>query len=124
MFRLNLTGETIIFVDIDGPLLPARMHYAKSNYDIVVGDMECSWQDDIEKKCRIQFDPCAVNALNKWVEEAEAKIVLSTNWTKYSTKKEMQKILSGNGFDHAYTALHEDWRTIKHKLWTRGEEIS
>ena len=36
----------------------------------------------------------------------------------------MQKILSGNGFDHAYTSLHEDWRTTKHKLWTRGEEIS
>lgn len=124
MFRLNLTGDTIIFVDIDGPLLPARMHYAKANYDIVVGDMECSWQDDIEKKCRIQFDPCIINALNKWVEEAEAKIVLSTNWTKYSTKEEMQKILSLNGFDHAYTAIHADWKTTKHKAWTRGEEIS
>ena len=124
MFKLNLTGDSIIFVDIDGPLLPARMHYAKQNYGIVVGDDECSWQDDFEKKCKIQFDPCAVNALNKWVEASGSKIVVSSNWTKYATKEEIQKILSVNGFDHSYTAFHDDWKTIKHKMWSRADEIS
>lgn len=124
MFKLNFTGDTIIFIDFDGPLLPAKMHYSKANYDIIIGDLECSWQDDISKKKRIQFDPCAINAVNKWITASEAKIVLSTNWTKYSSKEELQEILAGNGFEHAYSALHDDWRTTKHRQWSRGDEIS
>ena len=124
MFNLTLTGDTIIFVDIDGPLLPARMHFTKANHDIILGDVECSWQDDFEKKKRIQFDACIIYALNRWVEETEAKVVLSTNWTKYASKDEMQQILSINGFECVYTSLHQDWKTTKNKSWTRADEIS
>lgn len=126
MYKLSLNGDNIIFIDFDGPLLPARMHFAFPNCNIVKSevDIESTWQDDHQKKRQIRFDPAIMNILNQLVEKADAKYVLSTNWTKYGTMGELQEILTLNGFLHAYSAIHEDWKTVKHKHWSRGDEIS
>jgi len=123
MYRLSLDGTNVIFIDFDGPLLPARMHLVEPNRQILV-DEECSWQDNHALKKQIKFDPVAISMLNRWLEKAEAKFVLSTNWTKYATMEELQEILSVNGLEGAYTAIHEDWKTVKHKQWSRADEIS
>lgn len=126
MFKLSLTGTNIIFVDFDGPLLPARMHLVHPNNSIInlEKDPECKWQDDPVIKQKIKFDSVAISVLNDWIDKANAKIVLSTNWTKYSTREELLNLLSSNGLNNAEDIIHDDWKTVKHKQWTRADEIS
>ena len=119
----NLNGETIIFLDFDGPLLPARFHFIPPNNEILMEDYTGEYQDSHEKKLKIKFDPVAIHALNRWTEVSDAKIVLSTHWSKYATKEQLIEYLKNNGF--LYTdRIHEHWTTTKHKLWNRGDEIS
>lgn len=124
MYKCSLTGDTIIFVDIDGPLLPARMHYDQSNAKILLNPKyaDVSWQDDIKLKKQIKFDPVMISLINTWVEAVDAKIVMSTHWTKYSSLTEICAILEANGINHE--ALHENWKTTKLKCWTRADEIA
>lgn len=117
----NLNGDNIIFVDFDGPLLPARMHYEGFN-STVMFDPADTWQSSQEIKRKIRFDPGAVGALNQWIDAANAKVVISSNWSKYATREQIIEILVGNGFLYP-ESIHEDWKTIKHKMWDRSDEI-
>lgn len=122
MFKLTLAGETVIFLDFDGPLLPARMHYEEFNSTIMFDDT-MSWQDSHELKVKIRFDPVVISMLNRWVEQAPAKVVISSNWSKYASKEQIIEYLVGNGFKFP-DQIHEDWCLHKHKSWSRGDEIS
>ena len=122
-FKTTYPGETVIFLDIDGPLIPARMHYHQDNAPFLTQGPEHPWQDHHEIKKNLKFDPVMVSLLNTWVELTDAKIVMSTAWTKYATFEEMMEILENNGIICG-DRIHEQWKTTKLKSWSRSDEIS
>ncbi len=124
MNNLAQTGETIIFVDIDGPLLPFRMHYHPQNISIMKNPNRQHWVgDDLFKmKRQLVFDPVMVHAINKWTEAAEAKIVMSTAWAEQFSYEQMVEIFDRNGI---WTdCIHDQWMTPRNPTWDRGSEIS
>lgn len=58
--------SNIIFLDLDGPMIPTR----------------CFYMEGQTEGTPTKFDPCAVGLLNKLAEEANAKIVLHSHWRK------------------------------------------
>ena len=118
---LVFDGDTIIFIDIDGPLLPARMHYQEDNINIIFKDE--LWFNSPKLKCGIKFDPVMSCLLNKWCQVTEAKFVISSSWTKYSTLEELVIIFKNNGID-IVPNLHKNWKTEKVHKWSRGAEIA
>ena len=122
MYKCSSTGDTILFLDFDGPLLPGRMHYESYN-STVMFDFEQKWHDDFEIKKHIRFDPVMINVLNRWIEHTDAKVVISSNWAKWSTFEQICVFLEGNGFAFCDN-IHEQWKTPRIPSWTRADEIS
>lgn len=122
-FKLAYPGETIIFLDFDGPLMPARMHYHEANAPYLFQGPDHPWQDSHEIKKKLRFDPVIINVINKWVEISGAKVVISSNWTKYATFEELMEILEINGLQCGDN-IHEQWKTTKLDSWSRSDEIS
>lgn len=76
----------IVFVDIDGPLLPGKMHMFKENRTR-------------EKFATPMFDPWAVRCFNVWTKYADAKAVLSTNWVWHWEVDQLIRVMEENGLE-------------------------
>lgn len=122
MYKGSVTGDVIIFLDFDGPLLPARMHYEEFN-STVMHEPDQQWHDNFEIKKKIRFDPVMINVLNRWIAETNAKVVISSNWAKWSTLEQICVFLEGNGFKFCDN-IHDQWKTPRIPSWTRADEIS
>ena len=122
MYKCSLTGDVVIFLDFDGPLLPGRLHYQEFNSTIMF-DVESHWQDDQALKRQVRFDPVMIHVLNRWIEHLDAKVVISSNWSKFATFEEICEILGANGFKHS-DKIHDQWTTTKIKSWNRADEIA
>lgn len=91
--------ENIIFVDIDGPLLPFRQWHTYENAKVLkdaggnIQNIIINWS----LKERIRFDPVAVWMFNTWIMYSNVKIVLSTNWTEHTTTYKLSKLFDSNG---------------------------
>jgi len=117
--------HSYIFVDIDGPLLPGKMHLFPINQKITRAKL---------KEAEPMFDTFAVKAFNIWAKYADAKIIFSTNWATalYSYDEEgeleigpevrLKEIMLDNGleFEGRY---HEEILTPKKFTSERGSEI-
>jgi len=79
----------IIFVDVDGPLLPRKMHMFHQNR-----------KSGIENPP--QFDQFAVRAFNIWAKYSDAKIVFSTYWAYEYNDDELKDIMTVNGLGFDY----------------------
>lgn len=79
----------IIFLDIDGPLLPGKMHLMKQNRKTGLGNPPI-------------FDNFAVTAFNLWAKYADAKIVFSTAWAHGYDNDQLKHIMEVNGLDFNY----------------------
>lgn len=92
---MTLIGDSmskVIFLDIDGPMIPVRAY----------------WLPTQTKPHVSVFDPVAVSLLNKLIEASGAKIVMSSSWRKQGYDVVVE-LLSKNGVDPKH--LHEDWDT-------------
>ena len=103
----------VIFVDIDGPLLPGKMHLFPINRKI-----ERSKLNEAEP----MFDQFAVRCFNLWAKYGNAKVVFSTNWATAlnDPKTKLPEIMKNNGLEFDY---HEDILTPKKFTSYRGSEI-
>jgi len=103
----------IIFVDIDGPLLPRKMHMFHSNRRTGINP-------DTGVGFYPEFDQFAVRAFNLWAKYGNAKIVFSTNWAFSHNEAQLKEImmLNGLGFDY-----HEKVFTPKKMTSRRSSEI-
>jgi len=99
--------KTVIFVDIDGPLLPGKLHLLHQN--------RLTGKDNIPV-----FDQFSVIAFNLWAEYSEAEIVFSTNWAINYTSAELKHIMRMNGLAFNY---HSDCITPKKPTSDRAQEI-
>lgn len=98
----------VIFVDIDGPLLPRKMHVFRENR---------TWK----AKAIPKFDEFAIRAFNLWAKYSNAKIVFSTYWAYHFTADELKRIMQVNGLSFDY---HKDVLTPKKASSTRNHEIA
>jgi len=97
----------VIFVDIDGPLLPRKMHLFSENRTYA-------------PKAIPRFDEFGIRAFNLWKKYGDAKIVFSTYWSYSFTADELKHLMLKNGLGFEY---HEDVLTPKKPSSTRNSEI-
>ena len=97
----------IIFVDIDGPLLPQKMDLFHQNRKT-------------GKENPPMFDEFAVRVFNLWAKYGNAKIVFSTNWALSWSADELKEIMRVNGLGFDY---HEHCITPKRFRQERHSEI-
>jgi len=104
----------IIFVDIDGPLLPRKTHMFHENRKLGINpDTGVGWYP--------RFDEFSVRAFNLWAKYGNAKIVFSTHWAFSHNTEQLKEImlLNGLGFDY-----HEKLYTPKRMTSHRVHEIA
>ncbi|PWC97726.1 HAD domain-containing protein [Azospirillum sp. TSO5] len=85
----------VIFLDIDGPMIPGRAYYLPENHGTLV----------------TRFDPVAVAMVLRLLHLAPAKLVISSTWRKHGRER-LAAGLACNGICPAH--LHDDWSTGPH----------
>jgi hypothetical protein len=91
----------VLFLDIDGVLVTSRQ--------LIKND------DDREN-----YDPESVKHLNELIEMTEAKIVISSNWRKHKTLKELRDIFETNGIVGEIVGITPSYKEL---TTMRGTEI-
>lgn len=93
----------ILFLDIDGPMIPAKAYFLPGQTRIVS-----------------VFDPCAVGMLLKLISLTGAKIVISSVH-RYQGMRHIEHLFKLNGIPIEH--LHDDWHTTMDQSYSRSEEI-
>jgi hypothetical protein len=101
--------KNVIFVDIDGPLLPQKMHYFGQNR-----------KSGKEPENYVMFDQWAVRVHNLWARYSNAKIVFCTHWTHSWKPEELKDLMKYNGLGFDY---HEHCVTPKKMSSNKVDEI-
>ncbi|WP_431861310.1 HAD domain-containing protein [Azospirillum sp.] len=86
----------VVFLDIDGPMIPQRAYYLPENHGKLV----------------TRFDPVAVWMVLRLLHLAPAKLVISSTWRKHGRER-MAADLTVNGICPSH--LHDDWSTGEHR---------
>jgi hypothetical protein len=86
----------VVFLDIDGPMIPGRAYCLPENHGKLV----------------TRFDPVAVAMVLRLLHLAPAKLVISSTWRKHGRER-MAADLVRNGI--CPSLLHEDWTTGDHR---------
>lgn len=94
----------VIFIDVDGPLIPLRAIYLPT-----------------QTKIMSVFDPCATSMLLKLLDDSGAKLVISSSWGHQGSKV-CADLFTKNGID-ADKYFHFDWRTPRKMSSSRTQEI-
>ena len=100
-FKKSMT-QNFIFIDIDGPLLPGRAHLDRQNrkfLDAFHGGMKLT---ELLEKHPPVFDPWAVRAHNLLAKYSNARIVIVTNWRRWATIEELQRLFDSQGLVFEY----------------------
>jgi len=95
----------VIFVDIDGPMIPVRAYRLKK-----------------QTKPAEVFDPCAVAMLLSLLEESDAKMVVSSTWGGHG-KVVCNRLFRKNGIDPK-KYFHSDWVTPRLYTFSGGSRTS
>ena len=114
----------VIFVDIDGPLMPGKQWFDSKNSNMrkQLGDVWWKKINELEEFDElITFDPIAVNFFNLWARMSDAEFVMATNWARWISEERLRAIFDRNGFD--VKRIHEDWRTMRRFTSNRIHEI-
>jgi len=95
----------IVFLDVDGPMIPHRAYMLPYNHGGRVS----------------LFDPIAVNMVKRLLALAPAKLVISSTWRGMG-RDNIMHLLGMNGF--RADCLHDDWATTpRNTSLPREEEI-
>lgn len=98
------TKHAVIFLDIDGPMIPVRASFLPNQSSVLS-----------------TFDPCAAALLNRLIKESGAKIVISSVWGQHGYQQ-CHDLLEKNGISPSH--MHEDWITPRKMSSYRVNEIS
>lgn len=93
----------VLFLDIDGPMIPRRAFYLP-NQTLIVR----------------KFDPVATALLNEVLAKTGAKLVISSTWGKQGIET-VKTLLEENGI--SWESVHQDWVTPRKYPLARPEEI-
>lgn len=92
----------VVFLDFDGPMVPARAEFLQKRKEFDV------------------FDPCAVAMLNNIIEITGTKLVISSTFGSRGYEKTLQ-VFHENGIDPGH--LHADWVTERDPYRERADQI-
>lgn len=117
-----MVKRNIIFIDVDGPLIPDRYWLSMPNVEVLAEakGLMGVLRSNFEIKRKVKFDPVAVWMFNMWFKYSNAIGVLSTNWAQHTSVTEMKELFKLNGLD---IQLHEDCITPKKLTSHRCNEI-
>lgn len=101
------SASHIIFLNIDGVMIPRRARYLPENYEGLF----------------IRFDPVAVAMVNRLIKDSGAMIVISSVWRHCKTMSELLAILKLNGFDWRSIHRHIGTTPMTIQGVTRAQEI-
>lgn len=93
-----------MFIDIDGPLLPGKMHLFRDN-KVFMKEMQAAGDRDVDyliKDFPPLFDPYAVAVHNWLANKGDAKIVLVTNWRLWFSTEQLMSIFADQGLVFQY----------------------
>lgn len=98
----------IIFLDIDGVLLPARARVLPENLRRL-GSIVASVCSNAPRSERypVDFDPVAVALVNRLCELSDARIVIHSDWRRVSKRNWLHQHLIAQGILPGH--LHEHW---------------
>ena len=96
-------SNRVIFLDVDGPMIPVRAFYLPNQTPIYS-----------------IFDPCAVAMLNRLIALSDAKLVITSTWSSKGLEF-VKAMLDKNGVEGD---IHHDWTTPKKLTSSRTNEIS
>lgn len=97
------TCTKVIFLDIDGPMIPLRAYFLPDQTSPVS-----------------VFDPCATSLLLRLIKDSGAQIVISSTWGLHGYGQ-CADLLKRNGIDPAL--MHKDWITPRKMSSYRVNEI-
>lgn len=89
--------QNVIFLDIDGPMIPGRMYYTP----------DAQW-DDVEKE--FVYDPIAVKMVNQLCHELNAVVVMNSAHNDQSSERKMK--FNGLKFFPTWGPLCTQFRTM------------
>jgi hypothetical protein len=107
-------SEKVIFLDIDGVLLPTRTVFLPHNLT--------KWPRDDANAVRRAFDPIAVAMIARLVELSGAKLVACTSWRHFPGRDVIARLMREAGWDPE-PHWHQCWRTPFSRDRSRAEEI-
>lgn len=95
--------QNYLFIDIDGPLLPAKSHMFPENREFLDNFQIGESLTSLMKNHPLTFDPWCVRAHNLLAKYGKAKIVIVTNWRLWCDIEELQELFADQGlvFDYA-----------------------
>lgn len=99
----------ILFLDIDGPLIPGRAYTMPGQTKGIVKT----------------FDPCAVGLINFWCKSRKWKLVLHSSWVQILGGEDtyLHCLSQGLNKDHfhkdAWCDEHENWRYTRVAKWLK-----
>lgn len=93
----------VLFLDIDGPMIPRRAFYLQGQTLVVS-----------------KFDPVAAALLNEVLAKTGAKLVISSTWGKLGIET-VKPVLEENGI--SWESVHQDWVTPRKYPLARPGEI-
>lgn len=96
--------KPIVFLDCDGVLNHTQM----------------SWRSEDGRFIIHASDPACVKRLQRFVEEVDAKIVISSTWRLLNEKEDIISYLG----EWIRDRLHDDWRTTRDYDRLRGNQIN
>lgn len=118
-----MQNRPIVFIDIDGPLIPNNQWLIGENaklleeHNFKIGP---NFLRDWDTKKRIKFNPFCVWCFNMWAKYADALGVISSSWWMHSTREQLEELFELNGLN---IKLHEDTATPRRMSSYRCNEI-
>jgi hypothetical protein len=112
----------IIFIDIDGPLLPRRAWCLPENIQLLNESRKSGNHPFRHKDLHniVKFDPIAVSFFNTWTENNDVVGVISSNWFHYASREQIELTFKNNNLK---IQLHQNWHTPRAGDGGRTEEI-
>jgi hypothetical protein len=99
---------SVVFLDIDGVLLPGRAWRLPENADLAAA-LRDGRHTPGEAAARVAFDRGAVERLNRLCEETGARLVVHSNWRHTVGPDATRAKLVEQGVDERH--FHADWWT-------------
>lgn len=100
--------KRVVFLDIDGPLLPVRARALPENLRRL-GSIVASVSMNLPRSERfpVEFDAVAVALVNRLCELSDARIVIHSDWRRVSKRNWLHQHLIAQGILPGH--LHEHW---------------
>jgi hypothetical protein len=94
--------QNYLFIDIDGPLLPGRLHLFPGNREFLHAFNDGVKPPELFEQTPVKFDEWGVRAHNLLAKYGNAKVVIVTNWRRWCSIEQLQDLFAEQGLEFEY----------------------